>query len=287
VSNPGAEDGTVGGWQASGTAAAAYGSSNMPTGPGLYGEGSRLFAFNAPNATLTQVVSVADLSPSFDGATVRLSFGGTFGANGTRADPAQISVQALDGAGAPLGLAQTVGPVTPEARRNATDGLICNGSIAPPVGTRSIQVAVASPGGADGTNTAFADELYVTTATIAFPTSGGSDNGCIVSTTIGPAPEPPAVKPPGAIPKLTSLVSMSSRATCRRTPARIRVKPTQRAKVRRLSITSRGRTTSLNPNRQRGFRSVAIEGRRTVVRLNVQLVDGRIRTGTITYRACR
>lgn len=289
IVDPGAEDSTLAAWQVSGAQSVAFGTSNTPATPGIHGDGARLFAFGSSPATLTQLVSVADLAAAIDGPGVRLSFGGSVGANGPRADAVQIAVQPLDSNGAPLGPAQSTGPQTPAQRQNRTTLLPCTGSIQPPAGTRAIQLGVSSTGASDGTNTAFADDLYVTTATIALPTSGVSgDNGCFTDTTVAsPTPQtPPAPKPHRPTPKLTSLVSMSSRAKCRTTAARLRVKAGQRSNVKRLLVAYRGRTSSVDPRRTVRYISVPMKGRRTTVKVKVSLADGRTRTGTVTYRSC-
>jgi hypothetical protein len=295
--DPGAEDLALVAWQTAGTASVAYGTANVPANPGLYGEGTRLFAFQAPAATLTQTVDLSDLAASTDGSGVLLSIGGVFGASGTRPDAAQLTAQPLDAAGTPLGPPGVVGPATPEDRKNATTGAPCNASLAAPPGTRAVRVSVTSAGGADGVNTAFVDNLYLTTATVAFTATGDvSPAGCFRDTTHFPLPVPPPPSAPPApapqtpskkpLPKLAALVSMSAKTTCRRAPARFRVKPSQRTTVERLSVTARGRTVSRDPRRSTRYLAVAMRGRRTTVRIRLDLVDGRTRTGTAIYRAC-
>jgi hypothetical protein len=297
IVDPGAEDPALSAWQAAGTASVPYGSPNVPVDPGLAGAGgSRLFAFQTPSASLTQTVDLSDLAPSIDATGVRVSVGGTFGASGARTDTAQLTTQPLDAGGTAIGTSRTVGPATPEDRGNATVGTPCNQQLEVPPGTRAVRVDVTSTGGADGANTAFADNLYVTTAEVAFTATGViTAAGCyrdITSFPSLPAPVPvpptaPSPPPKTPLPKLAALVSMSTKTKCRKTPARFRVKPSQRTAVKRLSVTARGRTVTRDPRRSSRYLTIAVKTRRTTMKLKVDLLDGRSRTGTVTYRACR
>ncbi len=291
VVDPGAEDPLMGAWQSSGFASVLFGQSpSVPAAPFL-GDGARLFAAQGPNATLAQTVDVADLGAAIDESArgqavpgLALRFGAGVGARGPRADLIRIALQPLDGAGGPLADPVVAGPQTPDQRQNLTRLLDCAGTLRPPAGTRAVRITLDAPGGPDGVNTAFADRVYVTAEAADY--HGTDPNGCQRIDPIATPPSAPARMPTSA-PKLTSLVTMSPRTRCRRTAMRFRVKDAWRSRVRRLSLTAGTRSISHDPRRTARFLLLAPPRTTMRVRIRVQLLDGRLRTGTVRYHACR
>ena len=208
VVNPGAEDGTLAGWQSTGFTSEPYGSlARYPPAarPGFSGDGVRLFAANTTGARLTQIVDVADLARSIDAGGQQLYFGADLGAAAGSSDTIELAFEPLGASGEPLGERVVIGAPTDGDRGGTTSTVPCNTGVTVPPGSRGVRLTLDAIG-APGANLAFADAVYVSTESLAAPPIGGyrpaDGRGCRTSVrepqpAPTPAPERCATTPMG------------------------------------------------------------------------------------------
>jgi hypothetical protein len=298
LTNPSAEDpaGLIG-WQGSGWTSAAYGSAaRYPASAPCCDAGSRLFSADQSGAQISQLLDLSDVAPAIDAGSRPLSIGGKFGGQAGRSDTARLVVSMLDRSGAQLGAPLIVGSPSDSDRRGTTKLIFCQSAVIPPPGTRAARVVLEAVG-PPGMSTAFAEELYATTAFDSFPPgpvgAPADGAGCFVPL----APQDPdpiqggssPSSPAQAMPRLTSLVVLPTASRCgKSSKLRFRVRPEWRSKVVNVTVAARGRTDTHDP--RTSWRPLTVRGPRRaslLVTITAQMTDGRRPRAQRRFRPCR
>ncbi len=296
LTNPSAEDpaGLIG-WQGSGWNSAAYGSAaRYPAAAPCCDAGSSLFSADQSGAQISQLLDLSDVAPAIDVGSRALSIGGKFGGQAGRPDTARLVVAMLDGSGAQLGAPLIVGSPSDSDRRGMTTLVFCQSAVIPPPGTRAARVVLEAVG-PPGLSTAFAEELYATTAYDSFPPgpagAAADGAGCFVPLA-SPGPMAGGSSPTAqarAIPRLTSLVVLPKANRCGAlSKLRFRVRREWRSKVVEMTVIARGRTDAHDPRTSR--RPLTVRGPRRaslLVTITARMTDGRRPRAQRRFRACR
>lgn len=150
-----------------------YGASSgfpLVTDPGPFDRGLNFFSGGPSNAASSaqQLINVASIASSIDLGSTRYQLSGFLGGFSSQGDHAVLTASFLDDQNAPLGFA-AIGPVTNIDRNNATGLLERNTDGFVPVGTRSIEIALALTRAAGSFNDGYADNLSLKLTPVPLP----------------------------------------------------------------------------------------------------------------------
>jgi hypothetical protein len=142
----------------------------LATDPGPANRGLNFFAGGPSNASSSahQLINVSSIASSIDLGSTQYHLSGFFGGFSSQGDNAVLTATFLNSQDAPIGIG-SIGPVLNEIRNNVT-GLLersADGNV--PVGTRSIQIALALTRTAGSYNDGYADNLSLTLNPVPLP----------------------------------------------------------------------------------------------------------------------
>ena len=289
LANPGAEqDRSPSGWEGDGFRVAGYGeSAAVPdsTFAEREGYGTRLFVGFRSDGTLAQTLNLSDVATEIDGGRQELFFGGSFGGPAPSEDTARVTVQALDAARQPLAAPVAVGGPSGSDRERSAPLLRCLRVFKLPTGTRAVRVTLEAVG-TDGAG--MADALYATTNTVVHHPGAMVDprTGCARPGSPRTFPADQDALDGASAPSLRELVALPRRSACRRRTLVFRIRARWLPQVERLSVSARSRTVAVVASSTSRAIRVRAPRRSLLVRLTVELTDGRRRSQAMRYHGC-